>query len=118
MLIETDDAGSGDVVAAGCVHHNDPARSSCRDVDVVDSDPCAPDDAQLGCGRDHLCSDLRATADDQRLDVSDRREQFMALQARRIDHGEAGGVLQNLEALGVEGVRNQDFGLIIFLRLK
>ena len=46
--------GGGDVVAAGRVHHHDAAPGGRVDVDVVDADAGAADDAQPLGGGDHL----------------------------------------------------------------
>ena len=61
-----------DVRLRGVDHHHAPRRRR-LDVDVVETDPGAADDDEVGAGRQHLVGHLRGRADDQRLAAGDRR---------------------------------------------
>ena len=63
--------GGGDVAAAGRVHHHDAALGGRVDVDVVDADAGAADDAQLVGPRDHVGGHLGGAADDERVVLAD-----------------------------------------------
>jgi hypothetical protein len=57
--------GGGRDVAQRRVHHDDPAPARGLDVDVVDADPRAADELELGSGVDDVLGDFDGAADDE-----------------------------------------------------
>ena len=57
--------GGADDVGLRRVHDHDAAAGGLLDVDVVEADPGARDDLEVGRRRQHLGGDLRGAADDQ-----------------------------------------------------
>ncbi len=75
--------GRGDRVAAGRVHHDDPAPGRGRDVDVVDAHARAHDRLEPRLALEHLGRQLRARADHDPVGLRQR------LHASRPDPGPA-----------------------------
>ena len=48
--------GGSDVVAPGRIHHHDAALGGRLDIDVIDPDPGATHDTQIGRGRQRILS--------------------------------------------------------------
>lgn len=66
----------GDDVRGGGVHHHDTCLCGGLDVDVIEADACAGDHLQVLRGGDGLSVQLGRGADQDRVDVGDRREQL------------------------------------------
>ena len=63
------------------VDDEDAARGAGVDVDVVEPDAGAPDDAQPRAGIHQLLGDRRAAARDQRVRLGDRAQQLFAFES-------------------------------------
>jgi len=100
--------GGGDVVALGRVEHRDAALGRGLHVDVVHADTGPPDHPELFRGGDDLRRHLGAAANHQTFDIRDYREQLLRREPRAVDHLETARLLQYLEPLGREGIRNED----------
>ena len=68
--------GGGDDVGGGRVDHHDAGLGGGLDVDVVEADAGAGDDLEVLGGGDGLGVQLGGGADEDRIDVGDRREQL------------------------------------------
>src|SRR4029453_13390092 len=99
--------GSGDRIAERRVHHHHAARRGCRDVDIVDSDPGAPDDLQVaGCVEQRL-GYLGRGADREAIILADDRLQFVRrLAGDLVDLDSA--VAEDRRRLGIHLVGNED----------
>ena len=71
----------GDDVRGGGVHHHDTGLGGGLDVDVVEADACAGDHLEVLRGGDGLGVHLGGGADQDRVDVGDRREQLGTVRA-------------------------------------
>ena len=68
--------GGGDDVALGGVDDHHAAAGGGLGVDVVEPDPGAPDDKQVGPGGEHLVGDVGGRADDEGVGPDDGVEQL------------------------------------------
>ena len=92
---------SRDGVAAGRVHHDNPALSGRLDIDIVGAHPGAAHDPEPGRGLDHLFRYFRLRAHDQSDRVADQRHEFHLRQPLLEDpHLEFGPLLEQSDALG------------------
>ena len=71
--------GGGRDVGGRCVDDHDAGLRGRLDVDVVEADTGAGDDLELLRGGDRLGVHLRGRADEDRVDVGERREQLVAV---------------------------------------
>ena len=65
--------GGGDRVAERGVHHHDALRRGGGDIDVVDADPGAADDLEVGGGVEDLLGHLGRAADREAIILADDR---------------------------------------------
>ena len=106
--------GRRDGIAVGGVHHHDAIRRRGFDIDVVDTDPGASDDFEVGSRRKDLGRHLGRRPYGQTVILADARDQLVRLHADfHIDLDAA--VLENLNRLKAEIVGNKDFGHFILL---
>ena len=73
--------GGGDDVRRRGVHHHDTGLRGGLDVDVVEADACAGDHLEVLRGGDGFGVHLGGGADQDRVDVGDRREQLGTVRA-------------------------------------
>ena len=100
----------GDGVAAGRVDDHDAPLAGGAHVHVVDADPRATDHLELLGRFQHLRGHLGAAANQQTLHVPNRLEKTCLIEIRLVDHLDASGPLENLEAFGCQRIADQDFG--------
>ena len=98
--------GGGHDIAARRVDDEDAFARGCGDVDVVDPDAGAADDAELAAGVDDRCRDARLAADDQRVEVRDPADQLRFVELA--DHGHLAGAAKSLEAVFGQRVGDED----------
>ena len=101
--------GGGDRVAEGRVHHHHAALAGGRDIDVVDPDPGAADDLEIGRGFEDFGRDFGRGSDRKTLIFADNRFQFVGRKAGLLVHF-AAALRKNLGGIGAHLVGNQDFG--------
>jgi hypothetical protein len=99
----------GDDVPGRSVHDEDAALGRGLDVHVVEADARAPDDAQLLARGQELLVDLRSRPHNERVVVSDRREEGLARQVG-LDVGGEPRRPQDGEARFREGLGNENAG--------
>ena len=103
--------GGGDRIAKGGVHHHDPARRGCRNVDIVDPDAGAPDHAQIGGAVDQFGGRLGGRADGEPVILADDPGQAVGILAEigleiRLDPA----IAEDLHGGVGQLVGNQDLG--------
>jgi hypothetical protein len=102
--------GGGDAVAEGRVHHDDALLRRRRDVDVIDADPGAADDLQVGRGGEDVGGDFGGRTDGEAVIIADHRDQLvLGLAGDLVDLDAA--LLEDRGGLGVHLVADEDFGL-------
>ena len=100
--------GGRDVVAAGRIHHDDAACGRRRDVDVVDADAGAADDAELAGVLERVGGHFAAAPDHERVVLPDDARQLVRLHAGlqvELDLGVRG---EDVDTLLVERVGRED----------
>ena len=106
--------GGGDRVAERGVHDHDALGGCGGDVDIVDADPCATDDLQVG-GRveDRFRHFGRGTDGEAVILADDRDQLFGRLAGDFVDFDAP--VAEDLSGAGVHFIGNENFGHDIFL---
>ena len=92
--------------APGALSTSTPGPGGGLEVDIVDADPGAGDDAQVGRGGEDLFGDLGLAADDERVGVAHGVEQRRDIQAVDVDDPRRGG--EAIARGGMNGVADDD----------
>src|SRR3546814_924025 len=101
--------GGGDAVAEGGVHHDDTLFRCLGNVYIVDADPGAADDLEVGRGGEHVGGYLGGRADREAVIVADHRDQLVpGLAGDHVDLDAA--FLEDRFGFGVHFVADEDFG--------
>ena len=94
--------GGRDRIAERRVHHDDALGGRRRDVDIVDADAGAADDAELLGGGEHLVAHLGGGADGEAVIVADHGEQLLLVLAEI-------GLVVDLDAAILEDLRRRSW---------
>ncbi|MCI1755467.1 MAG: hypothetical protein LKM31_06530 [Sphingobium sp.] len=101
--------GGGDRIAERRVHHHHALAPKRRNIDIVDADPGAADDLQIGRGIEDFLRHLGRAADGKAIIVADHRFQlFGGLAGDDIDVAATLG--ERSRGVGVHLVGNKYFG--------
>ena len=100
--------GGGEGVAAGRVHHDDPALRGRLDIDVVHAHAGAADDFELTRGLEHLLGDLGFRAHHDGIDLGDDGQQ-VGLGEAFFQHGDLKfrALPEQFNAAGRDGIADQ-----------
>ena len=101
--------GGGDRVSEGRVHHDDALGGRRRNVDIVDPDAGAPDDAQALRPLENLRRHLGGGADRETvIAADDLGELFLVLAEVGLEVGLDAAILEDLDGGGGQGVGDEN----------
>ena len=100
--------GGGDRVAERGVHHDHALGAGGGDIDVVDPDPGAADDLEVGRGVEDRLGHLGRAADREPVILADHRGELVGGLAGDLVHLDP-ALAEDLRGLGVHFVADEDF---------